>query len=126
MKTATLQLVTMLAIGLVLGSLTCYVLTDKNIQESHPPVPVKSTEPPTFNLEELPIAVLHAGTDLHLYIPIRQYQSGMQITITAEENVILLKSNGQSRRFLIDTKGEIGIYYSEINQMFWRVDAHIQ
>lgn len=103
-----------------------------NRPEPPPPTPVietpESNELPVFDLAQLPIVVLHAGTDIHIQIPINQhYHGGMQLVIRTQENCIILESNEQIRTFCIDTKGEIGIYYSEIKEeRLWILDAHIR
>ena len=124
--------IAILAIGILLGAmLGVYYRADP--QES-PPFLVIATDTadnantPKFDLADLPVAILQAGKDLHVHIPIDHYIGGMQIAVTVQANTIILTANDQQRTFKIDTKGVIDVYFSDIREdrSLWILDAHIR
>lgn len=125
--------IAILAIGILLGALLgVYFYAAPN--ESPPFIVVATVTddtadaPPTFELADLPVAILQAGKDVHVQIPIGTYLGGMQIAVTVQANTIILTANGQHRTFQIDTKGEIDVYFSDIREdrSLWILDAHIR
>ena len=130
MKTAVMLV--MLAVGVTFVFYTIHRDSPVNQPEPLPPAPASVTPEketlPVFDINLLPIVILHAGTDVHIQIPITpHYAGGMQLVIRTQDNCIILESNEQIRTFCIDTKGEIGIYYSEIKEeRLWILDAHIR